>query len=317
MQACGEISSVKVMRDPESKKSRGFGFICFTESSSAQRAVSQMGNTELDGKQLYVAFAQPKAVRAQQLQAAISVNANGKPGVTGKGAGMRHMPGGPGMPYSFNGMGFPMVPVAGRGLVPGVIPHINQGGRGQSIPNGNASNGFNPMMNPMMHMMHMGGNPGMMPGVWGRGGRGGGRGGGRSGHAARGGMRWTGRGMGARGPNDRVAPHMAAPQFQARGGHGLSEESLAGRLANMPDEDRKQQLGEMLFPRLKGMLFSRYKSNDTAEKLASKVTGMMLEMPPSTVLYLLETEDECRVKLEEALTVLRDHGALPEDLPQD
>lgn len=316
MQACGEISSAKVMRDPESKKSRGFGFVTFTESSSAQKAVSQMGNSELDGKQLYVAFAQPKAVRAQQLQAAINVNATGKTGVAGKGQGMGHMPGGPAMPYSFNGVGFPMVPVAGRGLVPGMIPQIHQGSRGQTIPNGTAGNGLSPMMNPMMQMMHMGGGPGMMPAVWGRGGRGGGRGGGRDGHA-RGGMRWTGRGMGGRGPTDRVAPHMAAPQFQARGGHGMPEESLAGRLANMPDEDRKQQLGEMLFPRLKGMLFNQYKSNDIAEKLASKVTGMMLEMPPSTVLYLLETEDECRVKLEEALTVLRDHGALPDDLAKD
>ena len=310
MQKFGEISSVKVMRDPETKKSRGFGFVCFTESSSAQEAVSQMGNSQLDGKQLYVAFAQPKAVRAQQLQAAINMNVGGKQGGPGKGPGMGQMPGVPGMPYGYNGMGYPMIPFAGRGMVPGMYPQMQQGAnRGQNVPNGN---GFNPMMNPMMQMMHMGG-PGMMPGMGGRGGRGG-RGGGRGGPAGRGAMRPAGRGMGGRGPGDQVPPHMG-PQMQGRGGSGPPEESLAGRLANMPDEDRKQQLGEMLFPRLKGMLFGRYKSDDMAEKLASKVTGMMLEMPPATVLYLLETEDECRVKLDEALAVLRDHGALPDGVP--
>lgn len=307
------------MRDPETKKSRGFGFVCFSESSSAQEAVSQMGNSQLEGKQLYVAFAQPKAVRAQQLHAAISMSVNGKPGGPGKGP----MPGGQGMPYGYNGMGYPMVPFAGRGMVPGMgnmypqMQHLPQGAaRGQNLSNGPGVSGFNPMMNPMMQMMHMGG-PGMMPGMVGMGGRGGrgGRGGGRGGPPGRGGMRPVGRGMGGRGGNDQGPPHMGPHQLQARDGDGPSEESLAGRLANMPDEDRKQQLGEMLFPRLKGMLFGRFKSDDIAEKLASKVTGMMLEMPPATVLYLLETEDECRVKLDEALAVLRDHGALPEGIP--
>ena len=323
LQKYGDISSVKVMRDPETKKSRGFGFVCFAESSAAQEAVSQMTNTQLEGKQLYVSFAQPKAVRAQQLQAAISMSVNGKPGGPGKGP----MPGVAGMPYGYNGMGYPMVPFAGRGMVPGMgnmypqmqqMHHMQQGtARGQNGPNGTSVNGFNPMMNPMMQMMHMGG-PGMMPGMGGMAGRGGrgGRGGGRGGAAGRGGMRPAGRGMGGgRGPSDQMPPHMGGHQLQSRGADGPSEESLAGRLANMPDEDRKQQLGEMLFPRLKGMLFGRYKSEDIAEKLASKVTGMMLEMPPATVLYLLETEDECRVKLDEALAVLRDHGALPEGTP--
>lgn len=311
------------MRDPETKKSRGFGFVCFTESSAAQEAVSQMGNSQLEGKQLYVAFAQPKAVRAQHLQAAINMSGNGKPGGPGKGP----MPGVHGMPYGYNNMGYSMVPFAGRGgIVPGMgnmypqmqqMHHLQQGAaRGQNGPGGSAVNGFNPMMNPMMQMMHMGG-PGMMHGMAGMGGRGGrgGRGGGRGGASGRGAMRPVGRGMGGRGPGDQVPPHISSQQLQARAADGPSEESLAGRLANMPDEDRKQQLGEMLFPRLKGMLFSRYKSDDVAEKLASKVTGMMLEMPPATVLYLLETEDECRVKLDEALAVLRDHGALPEGVP--
>ena len=318
LQKFGEISSVKVMRDPETKKSRGFGFVCFAESSSAQDAVSQMGNSQLEGKQLYVAFAQPKAIRAQQLQAAINMSVNGKQG----GPGKAPMPGVPGMSYGYNGMGYSMIPFAGRGMVPGMgnmypqMQQMQQGAaRGQNMPNGTGVNGFNPMMNPMMQMMHMGG-PGMMPGMGGMGGRGGrgGRGGGRGGPAGRGAMRPAGRGMGGRGPGDQVPPHMG-PQMQGRGGDGPPEESLAGRLANMPDEDRKQQLGEMLFPRLKGMLFGRYKSDDIAEKLASKVTGMMLEMPPATVLYLLETEDECRVKLDEALAVLRDHGALPDGVP--
>lgn len=318
LQKFGHITSAKVMRDPETKASRGFGFVCYAESSSAQDAVAQMGSRQLEGKQIYVAFAQPRAVRAQQLQAAINMSVNGKQGGSGKGA----MAGVPGIPYGYNGMGYSMVPFAGRGMVPGMgnmyppMQQVPQGvPRGQTMPNGAGVNAFNPMMNPMMQMMHMGG-PSMLPGMVGMGGRGGrgGRGGGRGAANGRGAMR-PGRGMGGRGPGNQPPPHIGPQHLQGRGGDGPAEESLAGRLANMPDDDRKQQLGEMLFPRLKGMLFGRYKSDDIAEKLASKVTGMMLEMPPATVLYLLETEDECRVKLDEALVVLRDHGALPEGVP--
>eukprot|EP00892_Ulva_mutabilis_P010582 jgi/Ulvmu1/7897/UM004_0129.1 len=305
----GAISSAKVMCDPETKESRGFGFVCFTDINSAQEAVSQMTNSRLDGKQLYVAFAQPKAVRAQQLQAAVEMNAGGKPGGAGKGPAVKPMPGMPGMNFGYNGVGYPMIPFAGRGMVPGMYPHSHQSARtGNGVPSSHMVNGMNPMVNPMMQMMHMGG-PSMMPGMSGRGGRVG-RGPGRGGAPGRCAPRPGGRGFGGRGLGGQV-PHQGERQLQG----GLDDdasESLAARLANMPDDARKQQLGEMLFPRLKAMLLARYKSYDVAEKLASKITGMMLEMPAATVLYLLETEDECRVKVDEALAVLRDHGALPD-----
>jgi hypothetical protein len=176
----------------------------------------------------------------------------------------------------------------------------------QNVPNGNAANNFNPMMGPGMMgpgMMHMG--PGMMhmgmSTMGGRGGRQGGRGGGRGGPAGRGAVR----------PSARPMPRPSDQHMRAGGGEP-QEESLAGRLANMPDDERKQQLGEMLFPRLRSMLLSRYNTEEIADKLASKVTGMMLEMPAQTVLYLLETMEELTVKLDEALVVLRDHGAMPE-----
>lgn len=221
----------------------------------------------------------------------------------------------------FNGMGYPaMMPFPGRGMVPGMYPQMQQqmqqlqqlqqqGTRGnQNVPNGNAANGFNPMMGPGMMgpgMMHMG--PGMMHmgmGMGGRGGRQGGRGGGRGGPAGRGQMR----------PSARPMPRPQEQHMRAGGAEPQGEESLAGRLANMPDDERKQQLGEMLFPRLRTMLLQRYNSEEVAEKLASKVTGMMLEMPAQTVLYLLETMEELTVKLDEALVVLRDHGAMPEGI---
>lgn len=56
------------MRDANTKLSRGFGFVCFAEASDASKAVDDMNETSMDGKKLYVAFAQPKAVRAQQMQ---------------------------------------------------------------------------------------------------------------------------------------------------------------------------------------------------------------------------------------------------------
>lgn len=298
LQKFGEISSVKVMRDPESNKSRGFGFVCFAETSAAETAVSQMESSHLEGKQLYVAFAQPKAVRAHQLQSAIGMSS--RPGEHVKSP----LPGAAAMAYGQRGMGYPMGHFMGRGILPGnMYSQMQQqtATRGQNVPNMAAVNSFGPMMNSMMPMMHMHG-PGMMSAAGFRSGRGSGRGA----PPGRGAMRPIGRGNGPRG-----AAHVSA-QHLYTGQGGPSKQSLAGRLANMPDEDRKQHLGEMLFPRLKGMLFGRYKSDDIAEKIASKVTGMMLEMPAATILYILETETECRIKLDEALSVLRDHGALPE-----
>eukprot|EP01100_Stratorugosa_tubuloviscum_P001997 TRINITY_DN145_c0_g1_i1.p1 TRINITY_DN145_c0_g1~~TRINITY_DN145_c0_g1_i1.p1 ORF type:complete len:585 (-),score=308.17 TRINITY_DN145_c0_g1_i1:85-1806(-) len=62
----GQITSSKVMRD-EKGTSRGFGFVCFANSTSAQEALS-LHNVIEYGKPLYVALHQRKNQRQQMLQ---------------------------------------------------------------------------------------------------------------------------------------------------------------------------------------------------------------------------------------------------------
>jgi RNA recognition motif-containing protein len=68
VQDFGEITNTKIMRDANTKASRGFGFVLFAEGADAAKAVAEMNDVTLDGKKLYVALAQPKAARAAQMQ---------------------------------------------------------------------------------------------------------------------------------------------------------------------------------------------------------------------------------------------------------
>ena len=64
----GNITSAKVMRD-EKGNSRGFGFVCFSTSDEATKAVTDMNGRIFGSKPLYVALAQRREVRRAQLEA--------------------------------------------------------------------------------------------------------------------------------------------------------------------------------------------------------------------------------------------------------
>lgn len=64
----GTIQSCKVMPDHQNK-SRGFGFVCFSSQEEATKAMTEMNGRMFDNKPLYVALAQRKDVRRQQLEA--------------------------------------------------------------------------------------------------------------------------------------------------------------------------------------------------------------------------------------------------------
>jgi len=69
----GTITSAKVMCD-DNGRSKGFGFVCFTDKEEAAKAVSDMNGKVMAGKPLYVTLAQRKEVRRQQLEAQAQVN---------------------------------------------------------------------------------------------------------------------------------------------------------------------------------------------------------------------------------------------------
>ena len=56
----GEITEAKVITDRDSGRSRGFGFVTFEDDEAADKAISAMNDTELDGRPIRVNVAQDK-----------------------------------------------------------------------------------------------------------------------------------------------------------------------------------------------------------------------------------------------------------------
>ena len=56
----GDVEDVRIVTDRETGRSRGFGFVTFNSSQSAQDAISEMDGTELDGRNIKVNEAEDK-----------------------------------------------------------------------------------------------------------------------------------------------------------------------------------------------------------------------------------------------------------------
>merc|ERR1719446_721759 len=95
-------------------------------------------------------------------------------------------------------------------------------------------------------------------------------------------------GMPGGAPQNR--PPAPAPQPQQPQGSGLN----AAALAAAPPAVQKQMIGEKLYPAIAKLR--------PAE--AGKITGMMLEMDNSELLMMLESEQQLRQKVDEAMSVL-------------
>lgn len=50
----GPVTDAKVITDRDTGRSRGFGFVTFSESGDAEAAMSAMDGTELDGRRIRV-----------------------------------------------------------------------------------------------------------------------------------------------------------------------------------------------------------------------------------------------------------------------
>uniref|UniRef100_A0A7C8ZS15 RRM domain-containing protein n=2 Tax=Opuntia streptacantha TaxID=393608 RepID=A0A7C8ZS15_OPUST len=61
----GEVVDAKVITDRDTGRSRGFGFVNFTDSESASSAMSAMDGQELNGRSIRVTFANERPSRPQ------------------------------------------------------------------------------------------------------------------------------------------------------------------------------------------------------------------------------------------------------------
>jgi cold-inducible RNA-binding protein len=60
----GSIEEVKVITDRDTGRSRGFGFITFTEDDAAMNAISALDGSELEGRSIKVNEAQERPARS-------------------------------------------------------------------------------------------------------------------------------------------------------------------------------------------------------------------------------------------------------------
>lgn len=59
----GEISSANIIKDRDSGRSRGFGFVEMPNDTNAQKAIDELNNSDFEGKTITVNMARPKTER--------------------------------------------------------------------------------------------------------------------------------------------------------------------------------------------------------------------------------------------------------------
>ncbi|KAF4504729.1 hypothetical protein G6O67_008138 [Ophiocordyceps sinensis] len=308
-------------------KSKGFGFVCFSNPDDATKAVAEMNQRMINGKPLYVALAQRKDVRKNQLEASIQARNQLRMQQAAAAAGMPqqymqppvfYAPGqqpgfipqaGRGMPFPQPGMGMGGVQGGRPGQFPG---YPQQGGRG----------GLPQQMPPNIYGM-----PGQFPPQYGQPGTpqfmaamqqaqqavalAGGRGGPQAGRGAMpgvppnavGGMPGAGvpgfppnnrpQGAMGRGGNANSGRNGNFPNQGGRGGDVNPGSMLQAQIAGAQPAQQKQILGEMIFPKIQAI----------NSELAGKITGMLLEMENSELINLIEDEGALKAKVDEALAV--------------
>jgi RNA recognition motif-containing protein len=60
-EAFGEVSSVKIIKDKFSGRSKGYGFVDMPDEAQAKKAIQELNDSRLGGRNLVVNQARPKA----------------------------------------------------------------------------------------------------------------------------------------------------------------------------------------------------------------------------------------------------------------
>ena len=61
--SAGTVVSAKVIRDRETNKSRGFGFVEMATAEEAEKAMNELNGADLDGRKINVSEAKPQEDR--------------------------------------------------------------------------------------------------------------------------------------------------------------------------------------------------------------------------------------------------------------
>jgi hypothetical protein len=319
--------------------SKGFGFVCFSAPDEATKAVTELNGKMIGTKPLYVSLAQRKDVRKQQLEAQVAqrnqirtqqIQAAGIPGIPPYMPGAPMYYGGPAgypQPGARGPMGYPQPGPGGMPRpryyappnMPGMPPMGAPYGQvppqqfGQyPAPPGAPRGPPRPGQGPPGPQSGLPAGAGARPSMPGQPLPNGGA------ALPRAGAPLPPNGV-ARPPQAGGAPLPGQPPrgppgpgptrpggYKANQGAKAEEPAIGSGLtpavlANAGPQEQKQMLGEALYPKI-------YQSQPD---LAGKITGMLLEMDSSELLYLLENEEALGAKMHIALLpLLADHSSL-------
>lgn len=57
----GKVTSTKIIKDRETNRSKGFGFVEMSDDEDAKEAIKELNGSEVDGRNIVVNEARPKA----------------------------------------------------------------------------------------------------------------------------------------------------------------------------------------------------------------------------------------------------------------
>jgi len=332
----GTITSARIMREADGLN-KGFGFVCYSTPEEATRAVQELNGKMLNSKPIFVTLHQRREQRQAALQAANRMRFTAPGMQVPYGMPMYPPQGGPGFPMQRFSSYPGAAPFPGRGGRGAGPQNMQYGGPGRGGAGGQQP-GYYPMPQygapPQMQQMGPGQQPfrrvpGQQPmqqmGPGGpqqqaqrrppQGQVAGGRGPSPGGRAPYGSGPQAGpspqqmqrgapvgnvnfrsnvRNQGMGGP----AGPMGQPQpVQQQAMPSLGEPLDDQALAQADPQMQKNMIGERLYP----LIYAHQ------PHLAGKITGMLLEMDNAELLNLIESPDALLHKIEEALTVLKNH----------